>query len=147
MAASSVLRCPNCATANRVAPIASGVPRCAKCHQMLPWQVNASDAAFAAETTASIPVVVDFWAPWCGPCRMVSPILERLAEKYAGRLKVVKLNVDDNQRSAARFEARSIPLLVLISGGKEADRLVGAAPEAQLDAWLQPHLPPAPAAV
>jgi thioredoxin 2 len=137
---SSIIRCAHCNAANRVPAVASGTPRCAKCQEMLPWLVDATDASFAAETTASVPVIVDFWAPWCGPCRMVSPVLERLAAKYAGRVKVVKLNVDDNRQSAARFRAQSIPLLVLISDGAEADRVVGAVPERQLDAWLTPHL-------
>jgi thioredoxin 2 len=138
--ASSIIRCPHCNAANRVQATASGVPRCAKCQEMLPWLVDATDATFAEETTASVPVIVDFWAPWCGPCRMVSPVLASLAGKYAGRVKVVKLNVDDNQRAAARFEARSIPLMVLMRDGAEADRMVGAVPERQLDAWLTPHL-------
>ena len=88
-----------------------------------------------------MPVLVDFWAPWCGPCRMVSPLVERLGRENAGRLKVVKLNVDEAPAISARFGVQGIPLLVLIEGGSEADRLVGAAPLPQLQAWLAPHLP------
>ena len=141
MTATSIIRCPSCQKGNRVPAVASGTPRCANCQAMLPWLVEATSASFDAETTASVPVIVDFWAPWCGPCRMVAPVLDRLAARHAGRLKVVKLNVDEHPDVAARFGAQSIPLLVLIKDGAEAARIVGAQPEPQLEAWLAPHLP------
>ena len=81
---------------------------------------------------SSLPVVVDFWAPWCGPCRMISPIMEKLSGQYAGRLKFCKINVDDNPAPAARYQAMSIPLLVFFKGGKEVDRSLGALPEGAL---------------
>ncbi|MDQ4048668.1 MAG: thioredoxin domain-containing protein, partial [Actinomycetota bacterium] len=84
-----------------------GTPHCGRCKAALPWVVDAGDADFEQEAAASIPVLVDLWAPWCGPCRMVSPALERLAAKYAGRLKLVKVNVDEAPRTAQRFDARS----------------------------------------
>lgn len=77
---------------------------------------------------AKVPVVVDFWAPWCGPCRMVSPVIEKLAEKYSGKLKVVKVNVDDNQSLAMRFNIMSIPTIMLFRDGKALDQAIGAAP-------------------
>ncbi len=138
--ASTVVTCPSCATRNRVRPTAGGVPRCSACQTLLPWIVEADAESFASETTASVPVVVDFWAPWCGPCRVVSPLVERIGQENAGRLKVVKLNVDEAPQIAAAFGVQGIPLLVVIERGSEADRLVGAAPLERLRAWLAPHL-------
>jgi thioredoxin 2 len=120
----------------------TGVPRCSVCHTLLPWIVDADPAAFEEEIHASIPVLVDFWAPWCGPCRMVSPVVERIGHAEAGRLKVVKLNVDEAPAISERYRVQGIPLLVLIEEGAESDRLVGAVPEPQLRAWLEPHLAP-----
>jgi thioredoxin 2 len=102
--------------------------------------VDADTQTFAAETSASVPVVVDFWAGWCGPCRMISPVLEGLARRHAGRLKVIKVDVDANPALAARFGAQSIPLLVVIRDGHEVDRIVGALPRAALEQRLRPVL-------
>ena len=91
------------------------------------------EASFEREVINSkLPVVVDFWAPWCGPCRMVSPIMEKLSGRYAGRLKFCKINVDENPAPASRYQAMSIPLLVFFKGGEEIDRSVGALPEGAL---------------
>ena len=138
--AGTIVACPNCHTKNRVRATSSGVPRCSVCQTLLPWIVEARADSFDEEITASVPVLVDFWAPWCGPCRMVSPLVERLGAEHAGRLKVVKLNVDDAPAISARFGVQGIPLLVVIRDGSEVDRLVGAAPLARLQAWLDPHL-------
>jgi thioredoxin 2 len=140
---STIVKCPHCATKNRVAATVTGVPRCSVCHTLLPWIVDATPESFEQETTASVPVLVDFWAPWCGPCHMVSPLVERLGQENAGRLKIVKLNVDEAPTTSSRFRVQGIPLLVLIEGGVETDRLVGAVPLPRLKAWLSPHLPAA----
>ena len=110
----SVLTCANCGTKNSITPSERGAPHCGKCGEPLPWLVNADAATFEVETRAAPTVVVDLWAPWCGPCRIVGPILEELAREYAGRLKVVKVNVDENQGLAVRYEAMSIPTMVVM---------------------------------
>ncbi len=98
----------------------------------MPWLVNATDADFAAVTDTNSLVLVDLWAPWCGPCRMVAPVLESLARRYAGAIKVVKVNVDDNPGIAAAYDARSIPTLVFLRNGQAVERVVGAQPEPTL---------------
>jgi thioredoxin 2 len=138
----TIIACPNCGTKNRVRPSQSGVPRCSVCHTLLPWIVDAAPDSFDEELNASVPVVVDFWAPWCGPCRMVSPLVERVGREHAGHLKVVKLNIDDAPEIADRYAIRGIPLLVLFHDGSEVTRQVGAVPRPQLNAWLEPHLAP-----
>jgi thioredoxin 2 len=132
----SIVRCPACGARNRLSPVARGAPRCAKCKAMLPWLVSADTASFDAEATASVPVVVDLWAPWCGPCRMIAPVLEDLVARHPGRVKVVKVNVDEEPQLGARFDARSIPLLVVLDDGTEVERIVGAVPRAALESRL-----------
>ena len=140
---STILACPNCGKRNRIRASPSGVPRCSVCQTLLPWIVEAGPATFDEELNSSVPVLVDFWAPWCGPCRMVSPLVERLGREHAGRLKVVKLNVDEAPAISERYQVRGIPLLVLFRDRSEVDRLVGAVPHPQLREWLAPHLEPA----
>ena len=135
-----LLRCPRCRKANRTGPVARGTPRCGSCGTDLPWVVDADDGDFAEESAASVPVLVDFWAPWCAPCRRVSPALERLAERHARRLKLVKVNVDEAPALADRFGVRSIPTLALLREGRELDRVTGALPEPQLERWLARHV-------
>jgi thioredoxin 2 len=136
----AIIVCPSCNARNRVAPTERGVPRCPRCKSTLPWIVDADGDSFAAETTASVPVVVDFWAGWCAPCRTISPVLADLASRHAGHLKVVKVDVDANPALAAQFGAQSIPLLVVIRDGREVDRIVGALPRAALEQRLGPAL-------
>ena len=100
-----------------------------------------SDANFQAEVLESdVPVLVDFWAPWCGPCRIVAPVLEQMADERGGELKIVKLNVDDNQQTAAAFEVLSIPTLILFRGGQVAKKVIGAYPKRKLEEELEPAL-------
>ena len=99
-----------------------------------------TDANFQAEVIeADTPVLVDFWAPWCGPCRVVGPVLEEIAAEREG-LKIVKLNVDENQQTAAKFEVLSIPTMILFKGGEPAKKIIGAYPKKRLEAALEPAL-------
>ena len=139
----TIVTCPHCGRKNRVGPRSEGVPRCGNCHKLLPWIVDATPETFEEEITASVPVLVDFWAPWCGPCRMVSPAVEAQGRDRAGELKVVKLDVDTAPEISSRYQVQGIPLLVLIRDGQEVDRQVGAVPAPQLRAWLDGHLAPA----
>ncbi|MEA2418775.1 MAG: thioredoxin 2 [Thermoleophilaceae bacterium] len=135
--AAPIVTCPNCGKRNRLAASAEGIPRCAVCHHALPWIVPADDGTFGEAIKASVPVLVDFWAPWCGPCKWVEPVIEEVAKGKAGHLKVVKLNVDEAPAIAERYQVRGIPALALIREGEEVDRLVGAASKQQLEAWLE----------
>jgi thioredoxin 2 len=136
-----VVVCSNCQTKNRVPGVATGIPRCGKCHTPLPWVVNATDTDFASVAeAATIPVLVDVWAPWCAPCRMVSPALEQLAGELAGRLKLVKVNADESPAVSSRFDVQAIPTLVLLNRGEVIDKQVGAAPAAFLRSWLTEKL-------
>ena len=136
-----IVQCPTCGKRNRVPAAANGVPRCGNCHNALPWVVDADDESFAEVVDQStVPVLVDIWAPWCGPCRMVSPALERLAVEFAGKLKLVKVNADEASGIARRFNAQSIPTLLVLKSGQEVERQIGAAPEARLRTWLEQTL-------
>lgn len=107
----------------------------------LPWVVDAGDDTFAEVAEgAKVPVLVDLWAPWCGPCRAVSPALESLARQRAGRVKLVKVDVDRSPAVAARFGAQSIPTLLVLDRGRVVARQVGAAPDAALGQWLDRSL-------
>ncbi len=139
--ATSVVECGSCGRKNRVPAAAAGVPRCGHCQSWLPWVVDASDESFADVAESSpVPVLVDLWAPWCGPCRMVSPVLEQLAERYAGRLKLVKVNVDHAGGVSRRFGVQGIPTLVVMDNGRVIARQTGAAPEPALRSWLDQAL-------
>ena len=110
------------------------------CKASLPWLVDATADNIDAVLDTNVPVVVDLWAPWCGPCRMVAPILEQLAVDRAGHLKVVKVNVDELPHLSARYGVQGIPTLLLLDHGREIGRQVGAAPAPVLQRWLDSHL-------
>jgi len=102
---------------------------------------HATDADFQAHVLdADVPVLVDFWAPWCGPCRMIAPTLEKLATSYAGKAKVVKVDVDQNQQTALKYHVRSIPMLLLFKNGEVQDTSIGLVPEAKLAQMLDKAL-------
>lgn len=138
--ANAIVTCPSCGTRNRVPATASGTPRCPHCKADLPWVANAGDDDFAeVADSAKVPVLVDLWAPWCGPCRQVSPLLEKLATERAGRLKLVKVNVDENPQTQAQFGVQSIPTLLLFKGGKLVSKQTGARPLPALRQWVDAH--------
>jgi thioredoxin 2 len=136
----SVLTCAACGKKNKIRPSERGAPHCGACSQPLPWLVSATDATFGYEARASVAVLVDLWAPWCGPCRVLGPMLENLAKEYAGRLKVVKVNVDENPGLSQQFGATSIPTMIVIKGDRIVDRIVGALPASDLKMRLFPYL-------
>jgi len=144
MADPQLIRCPTCGATNRVPQekIAQGLdPVCGRCKTPLSGSnkpVTVTDATFAAEVERSpLPVLLDLWAPWCGPCQMLAPVLEELAEEMAGRVRVAKLNVDENPRTASRFSVRGIPTLLVLKAGQEVDRIVGVQPKAEIARRLQ----------
>jgi thioredoxin 2 len=131
------VRCKNCGRVNRVPAAARGKPRCGNCKEFLPWIIDAGDADFAeiAEQT-TVPVLVDLWATWCGPCRMVIPALEQLATEKAGQLKLVKVDIDRAPTLAQRFSIQAVPTLIVLNRGEVIARRPGAAPLDVLRKWL-----------
>jgi thioredoxin 2 len=149
MSSTTLIRCTNCGATNRVpeAKLEQGLsPVCGRCKQPLSpaaatGPLTVTDATFSAEVERSpLPVLVDAWAPWCGPCRMVGPAVDALAGELAGRVRVTKLNVDENPATANRFDIRSIPTLLVMVRGREVDRIVGALPKDAIRARLEQAL-------
>jgi len=138
---SHITTCPHCGKRNRVPAAAAGKPRCANCGRWLPWIAEADDGDFAeVAQTDSVPILVDIWATWCGPCRMVSPALEQLAAERAGQLKLVKVEVDSAPVIAQQFAVRAVPTLLILDGHEVLARRSGAAPFAALRDWFDQTL-------
>jgi thioredoxin 2 len=134
----STVLCENCGRRNRIPVAAEGVPKCGNCGAPLPWIVDAGDDDFAEiAERASIPVLVDMWASWCGPCRMVSPALEQLAREYAGRIKLVKVDIEKAPRLSRRFTIQAVPTLMVLRHGEMVSRQAGAAAVPVLRGWLE----------
>jgi thioredoxin 2 len=142
-ATSEVIVCPACGAKNRVSAekLSSGLaPVCGRCKSSLSGAASAggvpitvTDATFASLVEISpLPVVVDLWAAWCGPCRLIAPVIDRLAAKMAGKVTFAKLNIDENPGTANRFRVESIPTLLVMKGGREVDRIIGMLPEAEI---------------
>lgn len=145
MSDATMITCRNCGTNNRVpaAKVAEGrKPVCGRCKEPLAvpdaTPLIVTDATFEAEVERSpLPVLVDAWASWCAPCRAIAPAIEQLAAELAGRVRVAKLNVDENPATANRFEVRSIPTMLVMVDGREVDRIVGAQPKAAIRQRLE----------
>ena len=149
-----VIVCKKCGSKNRVDPSSAigRIAKCGKCGSPLNLGPNTSetihsqpiivgDDTFGRDVlNARGTVLMDCWAPWCGPCRMIGPIMDQLAAEANGRYRIAKLNVDENPRTAAQFQIQSIPTMLIFKDGKLADRLVGALPKAAIVARLQPHI-------
>jgi thioredoxin 2 len=139
MPEAQLIQCAVCGATNRVPleKIKQGLaPVCGRCKNALPISIHpitVTDATFAADVERSpLPVLLDLWAAWCGPCQMIAPVIEQLSKEMAGRIRVAKLNVDENPVTAERFHIRSIPALLILKSGQEIDRIVGAQPKSEI---------------
>jgi thioredoxin 2 len=140
-AGSKVSKCPACGQLNRLRAAAPGAPHCGKCQAALPWLVDISAADFSTGVEqSSLPVLVDFWAPWCGPCRVIAPSVEKMAAEFAGKVKVAKVNTDENPSLGARFDVQGIPTLILFDRSRPLDRVTGALQLPALRQWLEAGL-------
>ncbi len=140
----AIHRCSNCGGLNRVPDQPTGKqPRCGRCKQSLdtsgaPQPVDGA-ALERAVRGSTVPILVDVWAPWCGPCRVMAPVLDQVARAHAGQVLVLKLDSDQNPQVSARYQIQGIPTLLLFEGGRLVDRQVGALPRPALEDWLRRH--------
>jgi thioredoxin 2 len=141
---SRVVECPNCGARNRISDKnpSGKAPVCGKCHSPLETAVSkpvvVTDANFSSVVeSSSLPVLLDLWAVWCGPCRLIAPVIEQIAAEYSGKALIGKLDVDANPQTASRFGVQSIPTLLILKDGREVDRLVGAQPKQAILQRLQ----------
>jgi thioredoxin 2 len=142
MSESQMIRCPSCGVTNRVSreageKIGRGLaPVCGRCKTPLSADgrpVTVTDATFAAEVERSpLPVVLDVWAAWCGPCRMIAPAIDELATELAGRVRFAKIDADENRATASRFNVHSLPTVLVLKGGREVDRIIGVQPKSEI---------------
>ncbi|MEV1054586.1 thioredoxin [Streptomyces sp. NPDC049887] len=133
--------CTECGRGNRVPAAADGRPRCGSCRAPLPWIADAGDDDFEQVAEKAAPVVlVDLWATWCGPCRTVGPALEQVARELAGRIKLVRVDVDQSPRIAQKFQVQAVPTLILVDRGEVIARQTGAAPASALRQWVEHNL-------
>lgn len=144
-----VLRCTSCGTKNRIPEEKAGqTAKCGKCGSPVETMsllestpVVIADQDFNDRVLKSqLPVLIDCWAPWCGPCKMISPIMDELAGQWKGKVRICKLNVDENPRTAAKFQIRSVPTLLIFDNGKLKETLVGALPKQQITQAMSPYL-------
>jgi thioredoxin 2 len=134
-----VARCAACGAANRALAERLGDAVCGRCRQKLfaPAPLAVSDATWRRDVLESpLPVVVDFWAPWCGPCRAVAPVLDQVARERAGRVRIAKVNVDENPELSRQFEIQAIPTMMVFRGGRMMEQIRGAVPKAAIDRLL-----------
>lgn len=141
---SIIIRCNSCGVKNRIpASRTDDKPKCGKCGALLSTDaasgkpVEVTDHTFEEEVLSYPgPVLVDCWAPWCGPCRGLAPVIEQIAEEYKGRVKIAKLDTDDNPKIAMKYNIQSIPTMLLFNKGQQADRIVGAQPKQEIERRL-----------
>lgn len=140
-----IIKCDSCGTKNRIpqSRINAG-PICGRCKARLKTgstrniPLEISDQTFHTEVLENnVPVLMDCWAPWCGPCKMVAPVLDQLAYEYAGQIKITKLNVDNNPVTASQYGIQSIPTMLLFKNGKQVDKIVGAVPKPEIEKHIQ----------